>query len=62
MPAGAAQVYVLQADAVTFVITGTHAAGGFNLNGDAPAGFGVMVAVKACKVPAEELFVVPLIV
>ena len=44
LPIGAAHVYESQAVAVTFVITGTHTADGFNLNGDAPAGLGVIIA------------------
>ena len=47
LPVGVAQVYVLHAVALTFEITGTHAAGGFNINGEAPAGLGVIVAVNA---------------
>jgi hypothetical protein len=32
--------------ALTFVITGTHAASGFKINGEAPDGVGVIVADK----------------
>jgi len=45
-PAGEDHVYVLHAVALTLVITGTHT-GGFKINGDTEAGFGVIVAVNA---------------
>ena len=32
--------------ALTFVMTGTHAASGFKINGEAPDGLGVIVADK----------------
>ena len=46
LPVGVAQVYVSHAVALTFVITGTHAASGFKINGEAPDGLGVIVADK----------------
>ena len=47
---------MLHAVALTFVITGTHAASGFKINGEAPDGLGVIVADKpVIELMADEV-------